>query len=96
MFIRDLVAEHGPNPHPVTPIGPEQLVDEAGGMGAVDWAEHDGDECPAGKDVDGRELVALAHALEIADVERIHADELARTSGGQQNRKGSSFLAVAA
>ena len=57
-------------------------------MGAVDRAEHDGHEGPAGEDVDGGELVHLAHALELADVEAVQADELARTPRGQAEPEG--------
>ena len=54
----------------------------------VHRAEHDGDHGPAGEDVDGGELVHLAHALQLADVEAVQADELARTAGGQAEPEG--------
>ena len=72
----------------MAPIGAQHLVDEASGHRSVGRAEHDGHESPAGEDVDGGELVHLAHALELADVELIHADELARTTGGQAEPEG--------
>ena len=60
----------------------------------VSGAEHDGDEGPAGEDVDGGELVHLAHALELADVEAVQADELARTPGGQAEPEGLVLCAA--
>jgi hypothetical protein len=83
-----VVREDGPDPHPVAPVVAQDLVDEAHGVGGVDRAEHDGDDRPAGEDVDGGELVHLAHPLELADVEGIHADELARTPAGQAEPEG--------
>ena len=67
----------------MAPVGAQDLVDEADGVGAVDRAEHDGDDGPAGEDVDGGELVHLAHAFEVADVEAVEGDQLARAGRGQ-------------
>jgi hypothetical protein len=63
----------------VTAIETQCLVKEAGAHGAGDRAQHDRDDGEAGEDVDGGELVHLAHAFELADVEAVEADELART-----------------
>ena len=41
-----------------------------------------------GEDVDGRQLVHLARALELVDVEAVEADELARTTTGQAEPEG--------
>ena len=49
------------------------------------------DEGEAGEDVDGGELVHLAHALELADVEAVDADELARATRGQAEPEGLVF-----
>jgi len=40
----NVVAEHGPDPDPVTSVVPEHLVDEADGVGPVHRLEHDGYE----------------------------------------------------
>ena len=42
-----------------------------------DRAEHDRIDRPAGRGVDGGELVDLADAFEVADVEAVHGDEIA-------------------
>jgi len=44
-----------------------------------------------GEDIDGGELVHLAHDLELADVEAVEADELARTARGQAEPEGLVF-----
>src|ERR1035437_9935471 len=56
------VGEHGSAFDPVTTVEPEDVVDEAHGLGMGDRSEHDHDGGPAGEDVDGSELVHLAHA----------------------------------
>src|SRR5664279_4675264 len=78
-----VVGEHGSDLDPVTTVEPEDVVDEAHGVGMGDRSEHDHDDGPAGEDVDGSELVHLAHPLQLPDVEAVQADELARTPGGQ-------------
>src|SRR5664280_1162674 len=78
-----VVGEHGSDLDPVTAVEPEDVVDEAHGVVMGDRSEHDHDDGPAGEDVDGSELVHLAHALQLADVEAVQADELAQTPGGQ-------------
>ena len=58
----------------------------------VERPEHDGPQDPAGEDVDGAELVHLAHALELADVEPIHETSSPGHLLARQNPKGSSSL----
>ena len=54
----------------------------------VHRAEHDGHDGPPGEDVDGGELVHLAHALQVPDVEAVQADQLTGTAGGQAEPEG--------
>src|SRR5664280_408564 len=49
---------------PVTTVEPEDVVDEAHGVVMGDRSQHDHDDGPAGEDVDGSELVHLAHPLQ--------------------------------
>ena len=51
--------------------------------GVVHRSDHDHDDGPPGEDVDGAELVHLAHTLQLPDVEAVQADQLTGASGGQ-------------
>ena len=64
------------------------MVDEPDGVVPGNRAEHDGDDGPSSEDVNGGELVALAHALEVADVEAVETDELAWAAGSQAEPEG--------
>ena len=93
LYSGPLSREHGADPHPVAPVVGEQALEEAQRDARRRGAHHEPDEGEAGEDVDGAELVHLAHALELADVEAVDADELARAAGGQAEPEG---LVVAA
>jgi len=86
-----VVGQDRPHRDPVTAIEPQRMVDESGAHGTGGRTQHDGDHGEAGEDIDGGELVALAHALELADVEAVEADELARTARGQAEPEGLVF-----
>ena len=89
VVLRTVVAEHGADLDPVAPVVGQQTLEKAhrdGGIGSR--AHHEPDEGPAGEDVDGAELVHLAHALELADVEAVDADELARTARSEAEPEG--------
>jgi hypothetical protein len=92
-IFRTVVAENRSDPNPGTSMGAEHLVDEAHGL-MVHRAEDDGHDGPAGEDVDGGELVHLADVLELADVKRVHADELARSAASQAEPEGLVFPAA--
>ena len=57
------------------------VVDEAAGVLGGDGAEDDLDDRPAGGGVDGGELVHLADAFEVADVEAVDGDQVAGAGG---------------
>ena len=84
-----VVTQDGPDPYPMASIDPQHLVDEA----PMVWVWRTGPRTMATtaqrvKTSMARELVHLAHALELADVERIHADVSAGPTAGQAEPEG--------
>src|SRR5918994_2907158 len=65
-------AEHRPHRHTETSERADDVVKEADRVAGGDRADDDQDDRPASGDVDGGQLVHLADALEVADVEAVH------------------------
>ena len=74
-ILATIVGQDRSDAHPVTAIQAQCLVDKAGAHSPGDRAEDDGDDGEAGEDIDGGELVHLAHTLELADVRSCSSDE---------------------
>jgi len=78
VVLRTIVAEHGAHRDPLAAALAQQAFEQLRRSRGVRRAHRESDEGESAEAVSAAELVNLAYILELADVEPVHAGELAR------------------
>src|SRR5690606_1006649 len=76
-----VVGRHRTHARAEAAVAAHDVVEEADRVGGGDRAQHDHHDRPAGRGVDGGELVHLANALQVPDVEAVDRDQVTGCGG---------------